>query len=506
MLRRILDLPLIVILMGVMGAAMFLPAIHAAATDDEETARAFFYAAITVLLLVGVIAIATSNRRPSSIARNQLLTLVGAYAVLPVIATVPLLQAVPDTSLGNAWFEMVSCFTTTGATVYDSAGRLPPSAHLWRATVGWLGGFFVLLAAIAILAPMNLGGAELHTAAATGRGASGTRQVTHVAEAPQRTLRYTVLLFPAYFGLTMVLWIGLMMSGEAPLLSLILSMGTLSTSGITDGQGRFVSTGGFGAELLVFAFLTVAVTRRALPGLALVDRTGRILADPEVRMAGFVVISVAAALFLRHWIATLDHPEQMSVVGALRTLWAALFTTLSFLTTTGYAPQDWDMTQIWLGYGSPGLVLVGLAIVGGGVATTAGGVKLLRVYALFRHGEHELERLVHPNSVAGKGEAARRLRQDGAVRAWIFFMLFAITIIAAMMALSLVGVAFDAAMVLAVSALTTTGPLAGIAGAKPILYSALDGSAQAILAVSMVVGRLETLAILALFAPDGWQR
>ena len=506
MWRRILDLPLMVILMGVMAAAMFLPAIHAAATDEEETARAFFYAAITLLLIVGVIAIATSNRRQSKMARDQLLTLVGAFAVLPLMATVPLLQAVPDTSFGNAMFEMVSCFTTTGATVYDTPDRLPPSVHLWRAMVGWMGGFFILMTAIAVLAPMQLGGAELQSGSASGRGGHKARQVTQVADTAERVARYTALLFPAYFGLTAILWIGLMMLGEAPLLGLILAMGTLSTSGIVDGQGEFVAFGGFWAEALIFAFLTVGVTRRTMPGLALVDRTVRIVDEPEVRMAVFLVLITSVAMFLRHWFITLDHPELMSLSGALRTYWAGLFTTLSFLTTTGYAPLDWDNSQVWSGFGTPGLVFLGLAIVGGGVATTAGGVKLLRVYALFRHGEHELELLVHPNAVAGKGEGARRLRQDGAVRAWVFFMLFAISIGAVMMALSLVGVTFETAMVLSVSALTTTGPLADIAGAKPILYSGLSGSAQTILAVAMVVGRLEMLAILALLAPDSWQR
>jgi trk system potassium uptake protein len=75
-----------------------------------------------------------------------------------------------------------------------------------------------------------------------------------------------------------------------------------------------------------------------------------------------------------------------------------------------------------------------------------------------------------------------------------------------MMALSLVGVTFEAAIVLAVSALTTTGPLAAAAAAKPILYSELGAPAQAILAVTMVIGRLEILAIFALFAPDSWRR
>ena len=74
--------------------------------------------------------------------------------------------------------------------------------------------------------------------------------------------------------------------------------------------------------------------------------------------------------------------------------------------------------------------MLGLAMFGGGVATTAGGVKLLRVFALFKHGQREMERLVQPSSIGGAGQLARRFRRQGAFIAWIFFMLFAISIAA----------------------------------------------------------------------------
>jgi trk system potassium uptake protein len=113
---------------------------------------------------------------------------------------------------------------------------------------------------------------------------------------------------------------------------------------------------------------------------------------------------------------------------------------------------------------------------------------------------------VHPNAVSGRGDTARRLRQEGAYLAWIFFMIFALTLGAIMAALTLTGNAFTDAMILAVSTLSTTGPLAAIAGPAPISYGALSSASQAILAIGMVIGRLETLALLVLFAPDSWRR
>jgi len=186
-------------------------------------------------------------------------------------------------------------------------------------------------------------------------------------------------------------------------------------------------------------------------------------------------------------------------------IWGDLFTIASFLTTTGFESRYWLSATDWSGLHTPGVFLIGLALIGGGVATTAGGVKLLRIYALFRHSERELQRLLHPSSVSGGGREARRIRKQGAYISWIFFMLFAMSIAGVMLALSLTGVQFETTMILAVSALTTTGPLADIAAESPISFSGIPDAAKVILVFAMVLGRLETLAIIALFNPEIWR-
>jgi trk system potassium uptake protein TrkH len=148
---------------------------------------------------------------------------------------------------------------------------------------------------------------------------------------------------------------------------------------------------------------------------------------------------------------------------------------------------------------------MGLAFFGGGVATTAGGVKLLRVYALWKHGVREMEKLVMPSSVGGSGQLARRFRRQGAYVAWIFFMLFAISVALTMLALSLVGLDFEEAAVLTVATLSTTGPLTQVAATEPIVLASIPTAAKAIISAAMVLGRLETLAIIALANPEFWR-
>lgn len=500
-MRRLLDLPFLVILMGLAGLAMLLPAFHAVILRDYTVARGFFYSGIIVLMLVGMIAIATLNFQSRNAARSHLSALAGAYIVLPVLLALPLTQMRLDIGFGDAWFEMLSDFTTTGATLF-APQSLPPSVHLWRALVGWLGGFFIVLMAVAVLAPMNLGGAEVATGRGMGRGATGTSQITKIADPSQRIARYAMLIFPVYAGLTTVLWVGLILAGDAALVALCHAMATLSTSGISPIAGLQASASGVLGEVLIFVFLLTVLTRRSLAGAVLADQGVAIWQDPELRLGLIIVAVCTLALFFCHWIGI----AAAVTTQPLRAFWGGAFVVLSYLTTTGFESTSGNWAMAWAGLKSPGLVLMGLAIMGGGVATTAGGVKLLRIYALYRHGERELERLIHPNSVGGSGHAARKMRREGAYVAWVFFMLFGLSIAFFCAALTFTGMAFEPALIFVVSCLTTTGPLAENLPDVYLFYRDLDGFAQIILGAAMVVGRLETLAILALLAPDSWRR
>ncbi len=258
-------------------------------------------------------------------------------------------------------------------------------------------------------------------------------------------------------------------------------------------------------EVMIVLFFVLAISRLSFSAGQFGEKDKGLWRDPEFKMGISLVLLVTAALFLRHFWGAIDGRSETSAPEMFRAIWGAVFTVASFLTTTGFESRYWLGATDWSGLQTPGLALIGLALIGGGVATTAGGVKLLRIYALYRHSERELQRLVHPSSVGGGGREARRIRQQGAYISWVFFMLFALSIAAIMLLLSLTGVQFETAMVLAISALSTTGPLAEVAAENPISYAGIPDAAKVILAGAMVLGRLETLAIVALFNPEIWR-
>ncbi len=505
MFARLLSLPFFVILMGIGACAMYLPAVHAAVTKDYEVMRVFFNSANLFLILIAFIGIATSNHEAKSQGRSHLLAILGAFLALPLMLAVPFSVAVPDTSFLNAYVEMVSDITTTGATLFDDPERLPDSVHLWRALVGWIGGFLMLVTAVAILAPMNLGGFEVLSPANAGRGAITSPDAIWSVDGSKRLQRYGARLFPIYASLTAILWVTLLILGDRPLVAISHAMSVLATSGISPVGGVQGAGSGFAGETVIFVFLIVAVSRQSISADQSGSNLARLVTDPEFRIGALCVIAIPAALFLRHWVGAFEVDRVDNVAAGLRALWGGIFTVLSFLTTTGFESSDWAAARGWSGLETPGMILMGLALVGGGVATTAGGVKLLRVYALYKHGMREMDRLVHPSSVGGAGTVARRLRRQGAYVAWVFFMLFALSLALTVLAFTLTGVDFDAAITLAVAALSTTGPLISLVGETPISIAALSDTGKYILSVAMVLGRLELLAIIALLNPEFWR-
>ncbi len=503
---RILRLPLFVLLMGAGAALMLVPAVHALDRGDHATSRVFLYGAILSGFLALILGLAMRGRRAAMPARGQLLTLFAAYGVLPLMLALPFHAALPGATLGQAWFEMVSSMTTTGATLWDNAADLNLSLHLWRAIAGWFGGFLSWLAAVAILAPMNLGGAELRARVDLPPAAQAQAVLPS-----DRLARHGARLLPVYAGLTAVLWLGLVLTGDGATVALIHAMGVISTSGISSLGYADYAASGLAGEVVVLAFMVFALSRAAIP----TGRAGHERAlpwrDVELRLGLVTIAGVTVLVFARTVWLVHDAGGADAALRILRAFWGILFTAASFLTTTGFESRYWP--GIWTDAGGgiaaqvPGLVLIGLALVGGGVGTAAGGVKLLRIHAVLRHAGRETGRLIEPASVGGARRGGGQAARAAAAMAWVFFMLFALAVLSVMMLLALApGTQFETILLVAVASITTTGQLALTATDAPVSFAGLTAGAQAVAALAMILGRLEMLALVALFNPDFWRR
>lgn len=492
-----------VVLIALTGVAMFLPAAVGFTLREHALARAFLYSGLLLISLATLIALAIRGMAP----RNKSFShpfyyLSAAYLILPVLMAIPLVDAVPGMGFFNAWFEMLSAFTTTGASLVQDAATRP--VNLWRATVAWGGGLFFLIAVTALLAPLRLGGFELlgmHnrvTMAARGTGGQHLRspsEASHGDRSLSRMRAASAVIAPVYMAATLVLWVGLSLAGNPPVIALILAMATISTSGIAPSG----ALGGFAAEALIALVLLMALSRRLWPGAQIIRQEDpRLWRDTELRIAAVILAVLIVLLGLRAMYAPLD-----GGFGArLAELWGIVFTSLSFLSTAGFVSEVGRSAE-GVFSGAAGTVLLALALCGGGVATTAGGVKLMRVFALFWQARREVEKLVHPDSVGGDGPRLRLLRQEGAFSAWLFLMVFILSMTGLTAVLTLTGVAMENAMIYITAALTTTGPVAQMTGPVPLDWADLSRSGLAISAFAMVLGRLELLLLLSVFWRQG---
>ncbi len=503
-MRAILALPLFLLMSGVGCVSMLLPAALALYMGNFHDARSFFYSGLLGLIVIAFIGIAMSGNKHNQSGLSQLRALLAGFAILPVFLAVPFYEAVQTTSFINAYFEMVSSLTTTGATLFDPE-RLSAPEHLWRAQVGWMGGLLIWVSAAAILAPLALGGFEVTSLAVPGHSRlSGSARADRTNPA-RRLMRVIVALVPVYTGLTIALSLMLLVAGDGPLVALCHAMSTMATSGISPVGGLAETNSGVTGEAIIFCFLFFSLSRLTFSkDTAGAARSG-LGTDPEFRLGVGIVIGVPVLLFLRHWVASFEVGDEQNVAAGLGALWGALFTTLSFLSTTGFESIDWTYAQSWSGLGTPGLILMGLALIGGGVATTAGGVKLMRVFALYLNGAREIERLIHPSSLGRSPEGMRRIRREGAFIAWVFFMLMAMTIAGVTTFLGLLGVEFSQSVLLAVATLSNTGPLISSAAEAPLELISQSNGVKATLVGAMVLGRLELLAIVVMLTPDAWR-
>ncbi len=504
---RIRGIPVFALMLAILAAAMLAPAFKAATLGEWRIARTFLYAALFTGTVAATLGFAMAGARAAGGARRELGLFLAGWLVIPVFAALPLMLITPAIGLRGAIFEMIAAFTTTGGTVYGDPAALPGAVHLWRGTVGWLGGLMALTAAYVVLAPRRLGGFEIE--AATWRLGPRRQSATVYLGAATppletRVMRALRVILPVYLGLTVLCGLLLSASGQSELEAIVHAMAILSTSGISPHPDGFAATPEIRAEAVALVFLVLAVLRRLYAEAAEFGSRTPLAADPEIWMMAGLALAVGGSLYARHWVGALTLDLEGEPISPFEAAWGTLFTVVSFLTTTGFVSGFWDSARDWSGWANPGLILLAVAAIGGGAATTAGGIKLIRAYALMRHGVREVERIAQPYSVLGIGARTRSLIREGPAIVWSFMMLFIFAIFLSVLALTALRLDFMDALVAAIAAISNTGPAFALVAERPEGFAGLTTLQREVLAVTMVIGRVEVLALVALFNPDAW--
>jgi trk system potassium uptake protein TrkH len=386
-------------------------------------------------------------------------------------------------SFTDAFFESVSGFTTTGASILTNIEALPKGLLLWRSLTHWLGGMGIIVMTIAILPFLGVGGMQLYKAEVPGP----------VADKLQPRIKDTAMsLWKVYVFFTALETVLLMFGGMDLFESVCHAFGTMATGGFSTRNVSIAAYDSAYIDYVISFFMLVAGLNFALHFQLFRGRPLVLWRDPEFRFFGILVLLLTAVVVV-------------ATYGVNYFTWAdaarfGVFQVASIITTTGYATADYEL---WLPL--PQGVLLLCMFVGGCAGSTAGGIKCMRVMLLLKQAYRELFRMVHPRAVMPLKFGPKLVKEEVLTSIWGFFILFIVLFVLSSLTLAALGVDVLTSFAAVVACIGNVGPGLGDVGPTEN-YAAIPALGKWVLGFCMILGRLEIYTVLVLFVPEFWRK
>jgi trk system potassium uptake protein TrkH len=399
-----------------------------------------------------------------------------AFGALPFILS----GAIP--SFTDAFFETMSGFTTTGASILTDIEAVPHGILFWRSLTHWIGGMGIIVLSLAILPFLGVGGMQLFKAEVPGPVADRlTPRITETAK----------ILWGVYVAFTLAEAALLMFGGMSLFEALCHSFGTLATGGYST---RNASIGAYASPFIdwvVIFFMILAGTNFSLHYRALRGDWKVYFRNQEFMFFLSLILLAAIVILADTWVST---------KGAHKTTRDAMFQVTSILTTTGYSTADYEHWSF-----SSQFVLFLLMFFGGCAGSTGGGIKMVRVHLLVKFVFSEVTRLVHPRAVVPvrMGKAAVEREIVGNVLG--FFVLYVLIFVLGVYIMSTLGLDMPTSFGSVAATLNNIGP--GLGGVGPTdNYAHIPAAGKWLLSLLMLMGRLEVYTVIILLSPSYWKK
>lgn len=445
----------------------------------------FWWGFGSVLLIGSLLWLPFRNYKNELRLRDGYLIAVLFWVGLSAAATIPIsLSESIDISLASAFFETVSGFTTTGATVLVGIDSLPKSINFYRLELHWLGGMGIIVLAVAILPMLGIGGMQLYKAEAPGpvKDAKLTPRITETAR----------LLWYVYLAMT-ILGIGLFLLGGMTWFDAIChSFSAISTGGFSTHDSSF---GYFNSSFLEYSACFIMImggVNFALHFAALHSKSLSVYwTDSEFRMYLFVMFLVAAICVI---VLTKNnfYPDFSTTVRY------AIFHVASIMTSTGLIAADFSSWPTFLP-----VLLMFVSFVGGCAGSTGGGLKVIRFLLLMKQGWREVNLLSHPRAHTHIKVNGEPVPENITRAVWGFFSMYVAVFTIFMLGMMAAG--HDQVTSFSAVAATLNNMGAGL-GAVSSNFAGLDDFTKWWLSFAMLMGRLELFTILVLFSPAFWRK
>ena len=468
-------------LVAAVGATMLVPAAYALLTAPEHTW--IFWVPGAAALALGAALFYLTRARQSGYVSTQSIFLMVVVCWLGVV----LVGSAPFVLSGlmgpvDAFFNSMAGFTTTGAATL-APEKLSPTLLLWRSVSQWIGGIGIVVLFVAISPLAGFGATQLYTAEAA----------TPVQERVTPRIRETVkVLALVYGGLTLGGVVVLHLAGMGTFDAVNYALATVSTGGYSTHSNSVAAFDSWTVELAITAGMVLSGTNFAIYHTAARRGLGRAVGNAE--LATYLGVILASTMLITANLYASDHRDSLAL--AFR---EALFQSASLTTGTAYSTTDWSA---WPPFSVALLVLI--MAVGGCAGSTAGGMKAIRVYLLARNAAQEVFRLVHPRAITPLVLGDRVLPERLRAGVLGFFFVYVATLVFGTLLVALHQVPVGQAFGSVFACVNITGAFPGAAG-TPQFYAGLPATAKAILAVFMLLGRLELFTVLVLLSPAFWR-
>lgn len=382
----------------------------------------------------------------------------------------------------DAFFECVSGFTTTGASILPNVEALPKSVLFWRSLTHLVGGMGVLVLSLALMPRLSENAMQLLKAESTGPAPG--KLVPRMGQSAK-------LLYGIYLALTLVEVIVLCICGLDLYDALIHAFGSAGTGGFSNyalSVGQFQSPA---VDAVIAVSMLLFGVNFSLFYLLLQRNFKAVFQNSELRAYLLIVfLSVAA-------IAVNILPQVQNVGRALQ---QSFFQVSSIITTTGYATTDFDK---WPQLSR--MILVVLMLIGACAGSTGGGMKVVRVNLLMKSARREVRRTLHPRGVSVIKNDGRSVSESSLSQTLVFFFLYMLIICIETLIVSLDGFSLETNLTATISAISNIGPGLGLVGPMGNFFS-FSPLSKVTLSLCMLIGRLEIYPILLLFTPAAWDK
>ncbi len=462
------------------GFVMLFP-LFVAVCYRESSGLTFVFCSLIGIFLGQLLTIKRPNHS-AFYARDGFLTVAISWIAISILGCLPFYFSKEIPSFLDALFEIVSGFTTTGASILTDVEHLSKCMLFWRSFSHWFGGMGVLVFMLAIL-PMGGGGENLHLMRAESPGPSVSKLVPK--------LRTTaVYLYGIYIAITLLEVILLLFGRMSVFDALCLSFGTAGTGGFGLLNSSISSYSHY-IQSVITIFMLLSGVNFTLYFFLLMRRTKEAFQMEEVRWY-FIIYTVTVLLITCNVAASQGH--------FFETFHHAAFQVASVMTTTGYSTLDYNT---WPEFSRSLIILI--MFIGACAGSTGGGMKISRFIIYFKCVGKELSYLIHPRSVKILKMDGKKIEHEVIRSANAYLMAYIMIFITSLLLLSLNGFDFTTNFTAVAATLNNIGPglnLVGPAGN----FSMFSNGEKLVLIFDMLAGRLEIFPMLLLITPRTWRK